>query len=235
MSYKEISELRKSGRLEEALLRASSDLDNEPDSIWKKRAASWVYYDYIKNNTKADNFDLFINYLQKLKDLDLPEDDNMVFDSVSWRIGSMFKALRSEEQQDLRKYDKIFSIIKAYHFKTPSEGYSNLLKSFLRISDIWPGFIQFADWWDLENLQREDHLNEEFNNRKLLSLAERSYIAYAKKLLEGEPVDHYGNSRAIDKDRISAFLPKLDKFIEDNPKFLRMWEFSFNVTKGCRQ
>lgn len=220
MSFKEINELRKKGELEEALQMVNRDLENEPDSIWIKRAASWVYYDYIKNNVKPENYQTFIQYLGKLKDLNLPEDDSMVFDKVAWQIGSMVYSLQKEEHQDYNKYDVIFDIIKSYNFKAPSESYSFLLKSFIKISEVWQGFLDFADWWNLEHLRKEDFLMEEYKGRKTPSLAERAYIAYAKKLLEGEPVDHFGNNRAIDKERISAFMPKLDKFIEEYPDFL---------------
>ena len=80
-------------------------------------------------------------------------------------------------------------------------------------SILWTGGI-------LENLRKEDFLNEEYKGRKTPSLAERAYMAYAKKLLEGEPVDHFGNNREIDKERISAFMPKLDHLIDEHPDFL---------------
>ena len=132
----------------------------------------------------------------------------------------MVYSLQKEEHQDYNKYDVMFDIIKSYNFKAPSESYSFLLKSFIKISEVWQGFLDFADWWNLEHLRKEDFLMEEYKGRKTPSLAERAYIAYAKKLLEGEPVDHFGNNRAIDKERISAFMPKLDKFIEEYPDFL---------------
>ena len=48
MSFKEINDLRKAGNLDDALQMVNRDLESEPDSIWIKRAASWVYYAYIK-------------------------------------------------------------------------------------------------------------------------------------------------------------------------------------------
>jgi len=48
MSFKEIKELRQAGKLDEALQMANQALEAEPDNIWNKRAAAWVYYDYLK-------------------------------------------------------------------------------------------------------------------------------------------------------------------------------------------
>ena len=220
MSFKEINDLRKAGNLDEALQMVNRDLESEPDSIWIKRAASWVYYAYIKENAKPESYEAFMEYLHKLKELDMPDDDRMVFDNVAWQVGSMVFALQREEHPDFSKYDAIFRIIRSFHFTVPSEGYSFLFKSFIKLSDTWQGFLDFADWWNLENFRPEDYLKEELNERKIPSLAERAYTAYARKLLEGEPVDQFGNNRAIDRDRINAFLPGLEQLIEQHPDFL---------------
>lgn len=63
---------------------------------------------------------------------------------------------------------------------------------------------------------------ERLNERKIPSLAERAYTAYARKLLEGEPVDQFGNNRAIDRDRINIAIscPGLEQLIEQHPDLL---------------
>ena len=45
MSFKEIKDLRKAGKLDEALKMANQDLETDSDNIWNIRAAAWVYYD----------------------------------------------------------------------------------------------------------------------------------------------------------------------------------------------
>lgn len=196
------------------------DLESQSDNIWIKRAASWVYNAYIKENAKPENYETFMQYIQKLKDLDLPEDDTMVFDNTAWQIGSMVYALQKEEQPDFRKFDAIFDTIRAFHFMVPSEGYSFIFKSFIKLSEEWQRFLDFADWWNLENFRQEDYLKVELKGHMMPSLAERAYMSYAKKLLEGEPVDQSGLNRSIDRERINAFLPKLDRLIERHPDFL---------------
>jgi len=75
-------------------------------------------------------------------------------------------------------------------------------------------YLTFAEWWDLENLRSDDFLKEEYKGKKMMSIAELAYIAYSKKLLEGEPLDSFGQQRVIDKEKIQSFLPKLDSLIE---------------------
>lgn len=57
MSFKEVNNLRKSGRLKEAFIMAKSDLKNDP-SDWSLRALFWVLYDlcklHIKNSRIGD-------------------------------------------------------------------------------------------------------------------------------------------------------------------------------------
>ena len=84
---------------------------------------------------------------------------------ADWKYG-LFTS--KEEHQDYNKYDVIFDIIKSYNFKAPSESYSFLLKSFIKISEVWQGFLDFADWWNLEHLRKEDFLMEEYKGRKTL-------------------------------------------------------------------
>ena len=219
MSFKEVKELRKSGKLDEALTMATEDLEKEPDNIWNKRAAAWVYYDYLKKYSKPDSFDAFKENLLKIKNLQLPEDEKMVFDNSAWQIRRMVFALQKEKSVDYRKINELFDNIKKFHFTKPSEAYSLLYKAFHKGYQNWSKYLEFADWWNFENFRSEDYLKEEFKGKKIMSIAEQAYIAYSKKLLEGEPVDPFGQKRAIDKNKIHAFLPQLDKVINEHPEY----------------
>ena len=96
MSFKEINDLRKSGRLQEALYMATAELNEEPDNIWAKRAAAWVYYAYIKSNCNPESFDVFVDYLQKIRNLVLDKDEAMLFDNCAWQVGSMVFSLKGK-------------------------------------------------------------------------------------------------------------------------------------------
>ncbi len=219
MSFKEIKELRQAGKLDEALQMANHALETETDNIWNKRAAAWVYYDFIKKYVHPDSFDAFIENLIKIKDLQLPEDEKMVYDNCAWQIGSLVFGLQKTEHVDYVKINDLFEIIRHFHFTKPSEAYSFIYKAFHKGYHNWSNYLIFADWWNLKNLRSEDFLNEEFNGKKMMSIAEQAYIAYSKKLLEGEPLDPFGQQRVIDKEKIQSFLPKLDSLIEKHPDY----------------
>ena len=75
MSFKEIKELRQAGKLDEALQMANQALEVDSENIWNKRAAAWVYYDYLKKYAQPESYDLFKENSIKIKDLQLPEDE----------------------------------------------------------------------------------------------------------------------------------------------------------------
>jgi hypothetical protein len=89
MPAKEIKELRQAGNLEAALMLAKSELQSEPENVWAKRNICWVYYDYIKQHSSYEKFDLFISWLEEIKNLELPEGEKLFFDQLSWQVGKM--------------------------------------------------------------------------------------------------------------------------------------------------
>lgn len=219
MSFKVIKELRQAGKLDEALQMAHQALEAEPDNIWNKRAAAWVYYDYLKKYNQPESFNSFKKYLIKIMDLQLPEDEKMVFDKCALQIGKLIFSLHNTNQVDYVKINELFDIIRNFHFTKPSEAYSFIYKAFHKGYQNWACYLTFADWWNFENFRSEDYLKEEFNGKKMMSIAEQAYIAYSKKLLEGEPLDDFGQQRVIDKEKIQSFLPKLNSLIDKHPDY----------------
>lgn len=221
MSFKDIKELRQAGKLEEALQMASQALEAEPENIWNKRAAAWVYYDFLKNYSKAETYDSFKEKLIKAKELQLPVDEKMFFDNCAWQIGSLVFELQKQDQVDYSKINELFEIIKDFYFSTPSDAFSFIYKAFHKGYQNWSRYLEFADWWNFENFRPADFLKEEFNDKKIMSIAEQAYIAYSKKLLKGETMESQGFilPKSIDKEKIKAFLPKLDKLIDSHPEY----------------
>lgn len=214
MSFKEIKELRQAGKLDDALQMANEALEAEPDNIWNKRAAAWVYYDFLKQNANANSYDTFKENLIKIKELNLPQDEKMVYDNCAWQIGSLLFGLQKTDHVDYNKINEIFESIKDFNFTKPSDAYSYIYKAFHKGYQNWSNYLTFADWWNFDNLRSEDYLKDEFKDKKMMSIAEQAYIAYSKKLLEGESIDSFGQHRVIDKEKIQSFLPKLDSLIE---------------------
>jgi Domain of unknown function (DUF7017)/S1/CSD-like domain 2 of the TOTE conflict systems/S1/CSD-like domain 1 of the TOTE conflict systems len=219
MPAKEIKELRQSGRLEEALLMAQNELNAQPDNIWGKRNISWVYYEYIKKHAHEFDYDGFLENLTKLKELNLPENEVMVFDTAAWQIASMVFTLQKSEPIDYSKINQVFDLIKEFHFTKPSESYSLLYKAFHKGYQNWSRYLEFADWWNFENFRPEDYQKEEYNGRQIMALVEQAYIAYSKILIEGEALDAFGSQRRIDRVKIEDFLPKLDIIIDAHPDY----------------
>ena len=219
MSFSDIKKLREAGKLEEALQMAQQNLEAQPDNIWNKRAIAWVYYDCLKKNASPANFSIFKENLIKIKELNLPEDEKMIFDTTAWPIRSLFSELLKQEHVDFAKINDVFSLIQGFHFTKPSKEYSLLYSSFHKFHQAWSRYLEFADWWGFENFRSEDYLEEKYKEKKIMSIAEQAYIAYAKKLLEGELIDPRSQERKIDKDKIQEFLPKLETIIEKYPDY----------------
>ena len=218
-TFSDINNLRRSGQLEEAKKRAIDALKKDPENIWNKRAASWVYYDFLKKYSQPEDFEAFKENLIYLKDLNLPEEENMVFDKSAWQIGRIVFALQNGDYVSYSKLNVLFDIIKDFYFTKPSEDYSFIHKAFLKGYKNWSKYLEFVEWWYFKNFRKEDHQSEDYDGKTMMSLAENAHLAYAKKLLEGEPLDAFGEQRYIDKNRIRAYIPLLDELIEKYPQF----------------
>ena len=65
MSFKEVTELRKSGQLTQAYNMAISDLKQMPNDSWACSALFWVLYDISKQLIEQQRFDNIHNFLQQ--------------------------------------------------------------------------------------------------------------------------------------------------------------------------
>jgi hypothetical protein len=221
MSFQEVMRLRNEGKLTAAYKLAVSDYDSAKNKsndeneqiVWAKRALSWVYFDYLKKAVEDEAKNKTIKILKKISSLQLPSDEVMFFDQVVWKVGSIIFGIQNSEPIDYRSVSKIFELIRDFEFSRPSEGYSFLFKAFLKGYKKWDHFIEFAEWWGYENFRAGDHEKEELpNGRKIMSLVERAYIAYSKKLIESQDSD------TLDETKIRNFLAKLDSVIK-NPAY----------------
>lgn len=221
MSFNEVKKLRKAGKLEKALELAKSDLTKNPDDIWNKKSIAWVYYEFLKKNCQYEKLNIFIENLKHIKELELPEDEKMIFDNCSYKIVKIIFAFQKVNQADFSKLNEIYSLIKNFHFTKPSESYTILYKAFHKGYKKWSKYLDFADWWGFDNFRSQDFLEEEFEGNKIMAIVEQAYIAYSKKLLEGETIESNGVilNNSINKKRITDFMPKLETIINKHPKY----------------
>lgn len=197
MSFKEVTQLRKSGQLQEAYDMAIRDLEQNPNDEWNKRAIVWVYYAYLKKAQENNDINDFLVQIENIKELNLSETESFVFDSVAWSVG---KLLFANDQMDTANLNRIYDLIEVFNFTKPKESYSFMLKGFKKHAAKWDNFIGFIDWWGLNNFKEEDYNKYTLDNGiQIPSLVESIYIAISKKLLT-EP---------FDMERIESFLPKI--------------------------
>lgn len=217
MPAKEIKELRQSGRLEEAMQMAKAEFEEQPDNIWTKRNLSWVYYEYLKTNATPDNFEEFVTWLNQLVELELPEDEKMLFDSLSFQVGKLLFALTKEEPVSIQKINQLLALVRNFHITKPSEGYSFLLKGFHKGLKDTGYYLDFINWWGIENLSEQDHQKEKLpTGKEIMALAEQIYIAYAKHLMPQRDMQGY---LSFDRERAEEFLPKLEALAEKYPNY----------------
>jgi hypothetical protein len=217
MPAKEIKELRQSGKLEEALTMAKAELEAQPDNIWGKRNISWVYYDYLKQNVASVDLDTFISHLIEIKNLELPAEEKMLFDNLSWQIGSMIFKIIGTDNLQYAKLMQLIEISKPFDYTKPSEGYSFLFKAFHKALKIDGSYIQFADWWNFDNFREEDYQKEILpNGREMMSIVEQAYIAYAKHLL---PIQNPDGEIIFDKEKAMTFIEKISVLEESYPVY----------------
>jgi len=218
MPAKEITALRKAGKLNEALEMALSELNNQPDNIWAKRNICWVYYEFAKHNVFPEKFNDFSLYISKIIDLNLPEEEKMIFDGVAWQIIIMGYTLLKLDRVDVKKFDTLFSFATKIHPTKLSETYSILFKLFHKIyKDNVFKYLEFANWWNFENFRTEDYAKEVLpDGKSVMSIVEQAHIAYSRHLL---PRQLPNGEIYFDKEKANLFLPMLDKIIESHPDY----------------
>jgi hypothetical protein len=235
MSFKEVTELRKSGKLDEAYLMAKKELEeamapfmvidtetgneinHEADLLWPKRALSWVLFDYIKQANSVDHFDDFLQKIEELYNLQLPPSENLLFDQLAWQFGKMAFSISRITPIPADKSIILFKKLAGFHFTKPSEAYSFLFKSFHKLLKESVLYIPFADWWNFENFREEDFVKEKLENgMEVMAIVEQAYIAYAKHLL---PFHNNSHETIFDKSKVEVFLPKISELIDIHPQF----------------
>jgi hypothetical protein len=225
MGFKEVKELRTAGKIDEALAMAKHDLELKPDDIWCKRAIAWVYYDQLKHAAEQKDINKLNIQLENINALNLPAEEHMIFDSVAFQLGKLIFAIVSPNESCAALLDRIFDQIKPMSFSKPSDAYSFLHKAFLKASNGWDKYDAFADWWDFSNFRNEDFVEEEYNERKMMSMVEQAYIHYAKTLTSNvlfgiENGNGSNDSVHSREQKIELFLEKLDDLISKHPQYV---------------
>jgi hypothetical protein len=218
MSFKEVKELRTSGKLSEALAMAQADLDSDPLNIWNKRSISWVYYEFVKRNASLTNYNDFKLNIEKILDLELMQEEaTMLHDNVAIQIGTLVYVIYREQEVDFNKVNELFELAKKLLLVRPSKGNSFLMKAFLKGNKTWTKILDFVDYFGFESFQESDYKSEEYNGRAIASTVEKFFNSYSKKLIDSSK-DMNCDLEDIRK-RMNDFLPILDKQIAQNSDY----------------
>ena len=201
----------KAGQVQQAYELAKADLAAMPTDVWTQRAVGWALYYMIKSDSETDDYARLLEHIDELKSLDqlTIANDSMIFDNVQFQIANFIKnRIHLTDIEASSKLSVLFSKLKDYEFK-PSRGHSFLLQTILKFEN-WPEIADFFDWWNLDNLTQEDYtpyINQK--GQKMMTLAERAFIANSKALL-----------RLNDLGRIEEFLPKLDNLMNNHKEMM---------------
>ncbi|AZB32136.1 DUF7017 domain-containing protein [Chryseobacterium balustinum] len=220
LQSQQIKELRQSGKLQEALELATVDLEQNQDNIYAKRNISWVYWMFLKDHAEKSDIKNFILYLIKVKELNLPENETMLFDTISWKIGTFLFQLLKLQNIPFSEVFNIIDIAKNFHYSKPSDSYSFLLKAAHKaLKTNRDKYISFINWWNLENLRPEDFEKEVLpNGRMIMSIAEQVYTAYYKALIPNQ-------ENQIEKNVVLANVQKIDDIVEEHSDYIYLIYF----------
>lgn len=197
---KEITSMCRAGNVQKAYELAKADLAEAPTDPWTQREVGWALYYMIKGDVETNDYDKLLEHIDELKSLEQLsiENDCMIFDNVQFKIAEFVRNRMSINDYDAsNKLSAFFSRLRNYNFKA-SRGHSYLLQSYIKF-EMWSEMADFLSWWNLDNLSQDDYtpyVNSQ--GQKMMTLAERAYIANAKALL-----------KLNDAGRIEEFLPKL--------------------------
>ncbi len=208
---KVITDMCKAGKVQEAYKLAQDNCTAETNSPWAQRALGWALYYIIKADAEVGDFTKLTEHLDELKDLDLlsVDNDSMIYSNVEFQIAAFTKKhIYPTDTEANSKLSAFYHRLKDYQCR-PSRGHSFLLQTYIKF-ESWDEMIDFIDWWDLDNLLPEDYTPfETQGGQKLMTLAERAFIAKSKALLNQN-----------DNGRIEEFLPKLDSLMTNHPQML---------------
>ena len=139
----EIRELRKNGRLDEALDLAKEAFEQTPDDVWLKREMAWIYYALAKKAEVSEA----IQYLEGISQLELnPAEETLLGEQLSWLCANIAKQFYEKYHQDSDFLSNAKVIIETMHkvvdvagrvpMTIPSKGYSLFITNLHNPNDL---------------------------------------------------------------------------------------------------
>lgn len=207
-----ITNLRKEGKLNEAYSFGKDAVQKYPEGLYIKRAFAWVIHDLLKKNASYSMRDTFFKYFADIEPLNLTAEESLFFDSVAWDVRSIVSDAVNRKVTDYAFYSRAAGVVGGLPITRPGDAYSSLLQVFLKVTPEWSGRLAFVKWWDLANLRDKDFEKYETDSgTKVMSLAEKAYIALAKLSLAS------GNTQEME-----TALPMIAGIYQEHREFVYM-------------
>lgn len=208
MTIPEISALRKSGQIAEALSETEVLLAANPRDYSVATCAAWVYVDAMKQWANDKTLTDFCECLRKFKALCIPiEREGILFSNVLWAVRRLLAYYVENPMADKQGLDMLVSELAGLPVNANDEAYRSLLSTATRIKD-WQNCPSFVAWWNLDNLQEADYKRHEYEGKELMSLAETTYNALCRCMLA-----------CGDDDKIITFVDSLGAVIAMHPDY----------------
>lgn len=243
-----VTELRKAGRLDEALTQGLAELAAKPTDVWAKRNLAWVYYEQLKL-AAADASQEFLPALKALQELNLGAEEDLLYTQVGWQIVKRLYALAklsgfigtlsqtagrfghvgSAEERRSNEATKILAMATQMVYPKPSEVHSALLKAALHVREKASPLTFLLSELTLAKLRPEDFLGEEYQGKKQMALAEQAFTTLARELAApvatvmraDSAAAEQANQQAVKSHHahVARFLPELEQVIEKYPGY----------------
>lgn len=207
MEYKQIQELRTSGRVQEAFEAAIEALLSNPDDRnVRNELAMCLVVKMGRTATYAQRGEFFA-YLNEVVNLHLPA---VGIDCANQKVVNpilKFIIDCSRQNKALDVADRLFDLVKQLEFVRPSGAYSRLLSIFTGLKNVhlqpWLGYSEFFEWWDCQYLRPSDfevHLAagyDSYRDGRRLSLAEQAYVMQSKAMLRDYAKGYYNRQEVL--------------------------------------
>lgn len=224
-----IQALRTEGKLEEALVLAEEYLANNPEDEAGKLEMAWIQYGYVKKAAKAGELEAFHQHLDIILAQKL-EGQGVMGNSLAWQVHRISKKLLAEKPFHFEEIAKLLEKVVYFTFDIEEDimAYVMMLRLALKAKDHFPGLRKFIDWWNLDNLPEAEY--EPFNTkqgRRMMSLAERSYLTYARCLMQW-----FDEDPVAAREVIKEYFPRYERLIIARPDYNFARYFRPNLLLG---
>ena len=184
---------------------AQAYLAEHPGDEDGRREIAWVHYGYVKKAAKSADLPAFHTHVDAILAQEL-EGEGIMGNSLAWQVHRVAKALLGEKPVRVEEIVRMLEKVRAFTFDIESDimAYVMMLRLALKVKDRYPELREFIEWWGLENLpEAEFEPFETKQGRRMMSLAERSYITYANQLIQLHDTD-----RELAQAKAEIFWPK---------------------------